>query len=360
MIILDFLSLTCSKLPYLIAGILGVGTVITIHEFGHFIFGKLFNVHIPEFSIGMGPKIYSKKIGETTFCISAIPVGAYVAADQDPKTAGGYHRTIQSKKYWQKLIIVSGGVLFNLIFAYLLLVGLFMRGVPASPLLTGEHLIEKVIPHSAAYKAGIIEGDKIIAINNESVEKNVEKLLKIISENPHKEADLTIVRNKELIKTHCILDAHQDDTKKGSMGIHLAFSGIEPVNFFNAITQASSLLKILIVKNIVQIKNIFIKKSAKNLAGPLGMIHLAIDSASKGMVFLLLLLVLINVGLAVLNIIPLPILDGGHLLIYTIEAIIGKPINEKIQTIISYITIGLFILLFTYLTFQDTIRIFFN
>ncbi len=360
MMILDILSLAYLKLPYLIAGVLGVGTVITIHEFGHFIFGKLFNVHIPEFSIGMGPKIYSKKIGETTFCISAIPVGAYVAADQDPETAGGYHRTIQSKKYWQKFIIVSGGVLFNLIFAYLLLIGLSMRGVPASPLLTGDHIIEKVIPHSAAYKAGIIEGDKIIAIDNISVEKNVEKLLEIISENPHKTANLIVLRNKELLTLPCTFNTHNDDETKGSIGIHIAFSGIHPTTFTHAIIQAESLLKMLVIKNIKQIKNIFIKKSAKNLAGPLGMIHLAIDSASKGMVFLLLLLVLINVGLAVLNIIPLPILDGGHLLIYTIEAIIGKPIHEKIQAIISYIAIGLFALLFIYLTFQDTIRIFFS
>ena len=358
--ILDIITLSYHKLPYLIAGILGIGAVVTVHEFGHFIFGKLFNVHIPEFSIGVGPKIYSKKIGETTFCISAIPVGAYVAADQDPETAGGHHRTIQAKPYWQKLIIVSGGVLFNLIFAYLLLVGLSMRGIPASPLLTGDHLVEKTVPNSAADKAGILPGDKIIAIDEVSVEQHVEKLLNFISEHPGKTVGVTILRSGEPLTLPCTFDANSTDSSKGSMGIHIAFSGIASTTFSHALVQAGSLLKMLVVKNVAQIKSIFVKKSAKNLAGPLGMIYMAIDSASKGIPFLLLLLVLINVGLAVLNIIPLPILDGGHVLMYTIEALIGKPVNETIQAYISYAALGLFIVLFSYLTFQDTIRIFFS
>ncbi len=358
--IIDLLTTGYQKLPYLIAGILGVGTVVTVHEFGHFIFAKLFNVHIPEFSIGIGPKIYSKKIGETTFCISALPVGAYVAANQDHETAGGHHRTIQAKKYWQKLIIVSGGVLFNLIFAYLLLLGLSMRGIPASPLLSGDHLIEQIVPHGAAAKAGLKAQDSIISIDEVSVEKNTEKLLTLISENPQKTVSLGIIRNGEKITLPCTFDTNKEDPLKGSLGIHISFSGIAPVSFPHAIIQAGTILHLLIVKNIAQIKSIFVKKTAKNLSGPLGMIYMAIDSASKGIPFLLLLLVLINVGLAVLNIIPLPILDGGHVLIYTIEAIIGKPINETIQTYISYVALGLFALLFTYLTFQDTIRIFFS
>ena len=358
--IIDIIITGYQKLPYLVAGVLGVGVVVTVHEFGHFIFGKLFNVHIPEFSIGVGPKLYSKKIGETTFCISAIPIGAYVAANQDPETAGGHHRTIQSKKYWQKLIIVSGGVLFNLIFAYFLLLGLSMTGIPASPLLTGEHMIEKIVHHSAAAKAGIAPHDKILKIDEVSVENNIEKLLTFISENPEKTINVAILRGNETLVLPCTLDANKDDVSKGSMGIHIAFAGIAPVSFLQAIIQAGSLLKMLVIKNVVQLKSIFVKKSAKNLSGPLGMIYMAIDSARKGFSFLLLLLVLINVGLAVLNIIPLPILDGGHVVIYTIEAITGKPINETIQTYISYAAVGLFLLLFSYLTFQDTIRIFFS
>ena len=355
-------SLILHKLPYILTGIFGIGAVVTVHEFGHFIFGKLFNVHIPEFSIGVGPKLISKKIGETTFSLSALPLGAYVAADQDPITAGGHHRTIQAKKYWQKVIIVSGGVLFNLIFAYILLLGLSIHGIPASPLLSGEHVIEQVMPHQAAAKAGLIPTDRILKIDSTPVDQNIEALLKYIAENPGKDVTLEILRNKEKLSLGCSLDTktEENNTLKGSLGIQFSFIGIEPVSFSQAFIQAGSLLKILVIRNALQIKNIFIKKSAKNLSGPIGMIYMAIDSASKGFTFLLLLLVLINVGLAVLNIIPLPILDGGHLLIYTIEAIIRKPINEHIQMYISYATLGLFALLFSYLTFQDTVRIFFS
>lgn len=354
------ISLILHKLPFLILGVLGIGIVITVHELGHFIFGKLFNVHIPEFSIGMGPKIYSKKIGETTFCLSLIPVGAYVAADQDPETAGGYERTMQAKSYWQKCMIVGGGIAFNLIFAYTLLVGLSMTGIPANPLFSGAHYVEKVIPASPAAAAGIVSNDIIVAANGIAT-PSIETLLTVISENPGQDVTFSIQRGETTIQLPCTLDVKDEGSSKvGSLGVQFSFKSLPALSFMQSTTQSWRLLTTLVTKNFMQLKSIFKKKSAKNFAGPLGMVYMALESASQGIMSLLVLLVLINIGLAVLNVLPIPILDGGHLLVYTIEAIIGRPLNETFQMYLSYAALTLFALLFCYLTFQDSLRIFFS
>ena len=117
MALLQTLQSLVFNAPSIITGIIGIGFVIAFHEFGHFIFGKLFGVSIPEFSIGFGPRLISKKIGDILFSLSLIPVGGYVAAETgdpiNPKP-----NTIEAKPYWQKMTIIGGGILFNLIFAY--------------------------------------------------------------------------------------------------------------------------------------------------------------------------------------------------------------------------------------------------
>ncbi len=124
------------------AGLVGLTFLVTFHEFGHFLFCKLFKIHTPSFSIGLGPYLYSKKIGDTVFAISAIPAGGYVeiagaaeVGQGDQAHAGRQdHYSFASKPFYQKFLVMSGGILANLLFAYVAIIGVCWAGLPQSPL----------------------------------------------------------------------------------------------------------------------------------------------------------------------------------------------------------------------------------
>src|SRR5579871_1903884 len=156
-----------------IAGLFGIGFIIGFHEFGHFLFCKLFKVRTPSFSIGFGPRIISKKIGGTDFALSAIPLGGYVEiagasevgqGDQKEAHARDEH-SFAAKPWYQKFIIMFGGILFNVMFAYFAFSLLFLMGMPKSMLLYPQNatpVLAVVAPNSPAEQAGLKVGDKLI------------------------------------------------------------------------------------------------------------------------------------------------------------------------------------------------------
>lgn len=351
-------NLIINKFIPLTMGLLGIGLVMAVHEFGHFLFGKLFNVHIPNFSIGMGPKIASKKIGETTFSLSLIPVGAYVEANDDPKTAGGKHRTISQKTYLQKMAIVSGGILGNIIFAYLIFIGLSLTGVPANPLLMQKspYSIENVLPHSLAEKSGLKKGDRILTFNTINVSNDIKKLLQLLKKSESKNI-ITIERNNQI---HTIeLTAQGKNPQKGIvLGVEFKFPSLSPVSLPQSCIQAGKLVVQILKNTFHGFLQAFSQKSASGFAGPLMMISLTSQSAQNGFSSFFLLLAFISVGLAFLNAIPLAVLDGGHAFIYTLEALLGKHVPESFEAAFQYFSLGVLGMLFVYLTLKDIFMLF--
>ena len=203
-----FLIFSTKFLPLAFA-IIGFGLLITIHEFGHFIFCKIFKIHTPTFSIGMGPKILEHKFGQTNFRLSMIPVGGYVEiaglseigqGEQDHAQLKGENSFTQ-KPYWKKFFVLSGGVLFNLIFAYLVYSILFMVGIPKK---TTSLSISTKISQELELKTGLKSKDIIITINDNRVSNNPSLFLKSIKKliNPLVKTDLnninlTISRNNQ-------------------------------------------------------------------------------------------------------------------------------------------------------------------
>lgn len=359
--LLAYVNVIIQKIPFIAAGLAGVGAVMAFHELGHFVFGKLFNVHIPNFSIGMGPKLLSKKVGETTFSLSLVPVGAYVEADNDPKTAGGKERTISAKSYWQKMCIVGGGILFNLIFAYVIFLGLSMHGIPSNPIFAhnSSYSIEKVLPNSAADKAGVKPGDKIVEINHEEVSKNISALLKSVAGMPNQNTVLVVERDGQKLSLPICLGSKTVKGKKcGTLGVQFSFPSMPPVPFSQAVVQAAELVNRLVCDTFKGIGQALTKRSAENFAGPLMMISLTIESVGQGMSLFFLFLAFISVGLAALNAIPLAVLDGGHALVYTLEAILRRPLNETFEQYFQYASLALIGGLFIYLTFKDVFLLF--
>lgn len=354
------------QLTYIIIGIIGLGFLIGFHELGHFLFCKLFKIRTPSFSIGMGPKIFSKKIGETEFALSAIPLGGYVeiagmteVGQGDQKEASRADEySFAAKPYYQKLLVLSGGILFNLILGYALLTTLFYMGMPASPLVYPTYAttaINTVGAEGAGQKAGLKPGDKIISIDNQPVHSATE-LINFIKSHPEYTTSLVVERDnttKELSVT--IEEKKVNDTSFGYMDIELQ---IPRYSFIDSAKYGLAATGELVHQVWLSLKSIFTECKFKQVGGPLMVLSETIKGAGKGIKIFLLLLAFISVNLALLNIIPLPILDGGQALFYTIEALIGKPLPERIREYIHYVTWFAILALVIYLSIKDVIHIF--
>lgn len=367
----DIIAHMGSRFIFFIIGLAGLGFLIGFHELGHFVFCKIFKIRTPSFSIGFGPKIFQKKIGDTVFALSAIPLGGYVEiaghaeigqGDQKDSAAQDAH-AFYRKPYYQKLLVMLGGILFNLIFAYLVFVAFFLKGMPKTPLLFPRNAtatVAEVFPNTPAQAAGIQTNDQILSVNGIATNGSFEKLLSLIGAHPNEEVALEVARpsattpNEETtIQLQAKLADAAQAQKSGFLGVRPAFKELEPMGFFEATRNAFS----LIIQTASHIINGFISiiktRNTDGVGGPLMMIAQTIKSAEKGIVSSLLLLAIISINLAVLNIFPLPILDGGQLLLITVEAIARRRLPENIRLAIHLACWILMLGLVIYLTIKD-------
>lgn len=356
-----------NNLPLILIGIIGIGFVIGFHELGHFVFCKIFRVKTPSFSIGFGPKLISKQIGDTLFSISAIPFGGYVEIAGIEEVGQGEQKeakrqddvSFTTKPYYQKLLILSGGIIFNILLSYFIMILLFSVGVPKIPALNADSIIPvigKIVSGSAAEKYNLEINDTILAINHQNVASSLE-LHQLIKDMGGKEAVFSIKRNNQVIEKQVLIDAVQKGAQVvGQIGIQFAPVFEKPVGPITAITQGINTVNKLLIKTFNQFKFLFKNKDYQSVGGPLMMISEVSSSAKHGFRIFLLLLVLVNLNLAILNLIPIPILDGGQILFTTIEAIIRRPIPESIRIGIHYICWICAIALTLYLSYKDILK----
>ena len=193
MIFLRSITFLAQNSFLLLLGLIGINFLVGFHELGHFLFCKLFNIRTPTFSIGFGPIFASKKIGDTTFALSAIPLGGYVEIAGAAEVGQGEQKDAHArdkgsfaiKPYCQKLLVLFGGILFNFIFAYSALIFLFLVGLPKTEFLyprNAKPIIHEIKEDSAAQRAGFAIGDRIISINGQNIGENGLKAYTLINE----------------------------------------------------------------------------------------------------------------------------------------------------------------------------------
>lgn len=355
------IELVVLKLFYIAIGIIGVGFLIAFHELGHFLFCKLFDIKTPAFSIGFGPQLIKKQIGETEFSISAIPLGGYVQMESSSDDGSVDPRSFNAKPYYQKLLVMCGGIGFNMIFAYLILMGLAFTGIPKTLLLYPKNAttqINMVMPDTAAERAGLKAGDVITSFNNMPLEGDATKLLEAIKPLANQPVTLTIEREKSPQTISATLDERKVDSESiGSLGVIFELNETPGKSLIDSIREGIALTNKIVWNTIDGFTSIVRKKDMSQVGGPLMIISMTTSVAAQGLKILLLFLAVISVNLAVLNVIPLPIFDGGQILFYTIEAIIRRPLPERVR---EYIHIGSWLLLMAlviYLTGKDIARI---
>lgn len=363
MLLLDAVSFILHHAVFLTIGLFGIGFLIGFHEFGHWIFCKIFGIHTPTFSIGFGPRLFKKKIWDTEFSLSLIPCGGYVeiagaqeVGQGDQKHAHSKDSTsFVAKPYYQKMLVMAGGIGCNMLFAYITLIVLFALGIPKTPLMYPRNvtpIIANIVPEGPAAQAGLQEHDVILAIDGEPVNNDGATMLSLIECKVDQEAKILVERNNEQQELNVTLTSHPT-TKKGYLGAGFELKDLPPVPFKEALLEGIKTTNKLAKTVFLSFKGLFERRSMEGVGGPLMIIKQTINGAEKGAAVFFLLLAFISVNLAVLNVLPLPIFDGGQALFYTIEAIIRRPLPEKARLYIHYACWILMIALMLYLSVKD-------
>jgi len=334
--------------------------IIFVHEFGHFIFAKMFDVYVMEFSIGMGPVLFKKQKGETLYSIRAIPMGGFCQLEGENGESEN-PRSLGKKNRLKRFIILFAGSFMNLILGFLVVLalnGFFGGDIYATT------TVDEVTYGTPAYEAGMMPGDKIINLNGNKVNFSMDYRVY----NNRETLDIIALRDGEKISFKLtpksyILDENgnivKESNEKGALKLIGVKFGTENKSFLTTVKN-SYFQSVLIGKMIfISVKELVSGQvSADNLSGPVGIVSEINTAAKHGIDYILYIMALITINLGIFNLLPLPALDGGRIIFVLIEAIIRRPISPKFEGIVHTIGFVLLILLMLYATGNDFMRIF--
>lgn len=336
--------------------------VILAHEFGHFVAAKRAGVKIEKFSLGMGPEIIGIKKGETRYSLSAIPFGGYIKmAGEDPRQPlKGKPWEYLSQPIRRRLAIVCAGPISNYLLSFLLFFSIFMVGSP-----TPTSSIGSTLDEFPAEARGLKEGDRIVAIDEKEV-KDWDEMAEIIHRKTVGSLTLTVERKGETFKVEIspkvkeIKNVWGRKTKMGFIGITPSDEVITlrygPGEAFYRAGERVLGLTVITYKGIWWlISGQMPFKEA--VAGPIGIASIVGKVAELGLVYIFQLMAVLGVALAIFNLLPIPILDGGHVLFLAVEKVRGRRLTSKVEENIQQAALIFFILLILFVSYNDIIRI---
>ncbi len=349
--------------------LLVLGPLIFVHELGHFAFAKLFGVRVLKFSLGFGPKMVGKVVGETEYVISVFPLGGFVKMfgeniDERDIEDDERERSFVHKPVWQRFFIVLAGPLFNLCFAVVLFFMVFATvGIPIP---TDTTRIGEVNKGSAAEQAGLMAGDVIISINDWEV-KGWLDVIGRVKENGGQQLSMEVLRGADRISVEMSpkMDVVKDEfgkvvERRFMVGIirdeNLRYKEIGPLESFKEAFMQSWMY---VDRTVVAFKKMLQREiSASELGGPILIAQLAEQQMRAGWLHLVYFIALLSVNLGILNLLPIPVLDGGHLVFLAIEGVWRKPLNERVQIIAQQVGMGMLATLMLIVFYNDIIRTF--
>lgn len=349
----------------ILSAIILLGVLIFIHELGHFLLAKMNGVLVERFSIGFGPVLVSRKMGETEYVLSAIPLGGYVkmyGESEDAEVEEGLkNRSFAHKPLRSRFSIVFAGPFFNFVLAVLIYTGIFMAGTPRFLAYVGG-----TIEGSPADVAGLMKGDKIIALDGDQV-KFWDEMSSYISQRAGKPIVFTIQRGNDVRditvapKTVTDKDVFGEKVRIGRVGIKRGdvtetFRTANPLSAFGKGIEQTYRVSELMVMGVVKIFERVVP--ADSLGGPIMIVKMAKDSAETGFISFMSFMAVISINLGILNLLPIPVLDGGHLMFFTLEAILRRPVSIRVREIANLAGLSLLIFIMFFAFYNDIMRFF--
>lgn len=351
---------------YIISAVVVLGLLIFVHELGHFIFAKLFGVGVEKFSLGFGPKVVGKQYGETEYLISAFPLGGYVKMIGESPDAeldeGDRSRSFMGKHPLKRIVIVAAGPMFNLLFAALLFIVIYMIGVPAATTKIGE-----VMAGKPAAAVGIKAGDVVSAVNGKAVAR-WDEFSSLIADSKGAPLEIQVKRGGDPLSFRVIPETREG---KNLFGEKVTYPVIGVVAAGEMVTDRYAPLEAVVKGSqqcwkIIKLTFVSILKMIEmvvpldTVGGPIMIAKMAGEQASAGGVNFLAFMALLSINLGVLNLLPVPILDGGHLFFYAWELIFRKPVSMRTRELAQQVGLVLLISLMILAFYNDIVRYVFN
>lgn len=339
-----------------------LGLIILVHEFGHFIWAKIFKVHIYEFSIGMGPIIFTHKgkKDKIDYNLRAIPIGGFVSMagevyEDDEKI--NKKSFMCNKPWYQRVIILVAGVVNNFILALLFLF--------ISSLIWGGTInlpeVREVVEGSPMAEAGIENGDKILEINGRKVSNWDKAQILLIMESEDNIYEFRVEHMSGEVENIKVEPEVTVDEETGvetkTFGVYIKQETM--TGLWGGVKYAFQKFGSIVQSMALTIEGLFTGKiSLQALSGPVGMYEVIDASIGYGISYMMYIIAFLSINVGFINILPFPAFDGGHVLFLIIEKIKGSPVNAKFESICHLIGFALLFLLMIYITIQDVIRFF--
>ncbi|MBQ4403830.1 MAG: RIP metalloprotease RseP [Selenomonadaceae bacterium] len=338
------------------AAVFVFGLLVLVHEFGHFITAKMTGMRVDEFAIGFGPKIISRKYGETIYSLRAVPLGGFndiAGMDPDNNTAG--ERGFCAKPVLSRMVVILAGATFNFILPIVLFFGIYATlgaGKPAT-----EPVIGDVIQGMSAEKAGLQAGDRILSVDGQVVTtwKDFTDKLRNVEAG---ENILLKYERDEKISEVTVSPKYNEQEKRALVGVQSSIV-YESKTLPESFTLAIEHTKEITVYMLDSIATLFKEpEQTENLAGPIGIVQMSGQVAERGFIPLLNFAALLSINLGIVNLLPVPVLDGGHFVNLFIEAVRGKPLGAKAVAYTQRVGIALLLMLMLFATKNDLVRVF--
>lgn len=345
-----------------VSTIIVLGILIFVHELGHFLVAKLLGVGVETFSLGFGPRLLGKKVGETDYRLSAFPLGGYVKmvgeGGDDEVSPEDLERSFAAKRPHKRIAIVAAGPLFNIVFAFIILVLTLMIGFPVPTSRIGD-----VLENKPAAKAGLKKDDVITSVNGKPVDR-FDQIAGVISASGGKPIDITVNRGGIPLSFRVVPEVRKvksplgETVETSQIGIGSSREFVTErygpvdalVKGFGQTCDAAGVIVVVIGKLVtgaIPLDNV----------GSLIMIGKETGQQAKaGLVPLLAIMAFLSINLGILNLLPIPILDGGHILFCLWEMVSGKPVGLKTREIAQQVGLVLLLGLMVLAFYNDIIR----
>ena len=355
----------------IIAFLVILSVLVLVHELGHFLFAKKFGIKVEEFGFGFPPRVFGKKIGETIYSINLLPVGGFVKLYGEDEAGGG---TVKSSKLkvksfdlkraffarpaLQRATIILAGVIMNFILAVVLISYLFTAHGVAIP--TANIRILEVTSNSPAEAAGLKKADEIVSLNGKKINQTKD-FADFARKNAGRETKLEVKRNGKVFQAKLV---PRKNFPKGEGPLGVAITNVEikkypwySAPFFGTLEAVKFSFMILQGLSEMVVNLVIYGKTPTGIAGPVGVAQLTGQAVSYGIVATLWFTALLSLNLAVVNILPIPALDGGRLFFIFIEMLSGRKVNPRYEALAHAIGLAILLALILLVTFSDVARL---
>lgn len=335
----------------IVAAIIVIGILVTVHELGHFVTAKMTGMRVDEFAIGFGKVLFSHRKGETVYSLRAIPLGGFnkIAGMEpdEPVTADGFN----SKSIPARFLVIVAGAAMNFLLPVLIYTGIsYCTGVEE---LLNEPILGNVQETRAAYAAGLRVGDRLLEINGKTV-ATWDDVVVAVKDSGEKEILVKAQRNGK-VNEYRMLPQMNKELGRVIIGISPVFE-TKDIGIFAALQFGVKKTVATMYYMVNGLYQIAIGAAPADLSGPIGVAMVAGQVAEKGYLALLHFIAFLSINLGIVNLLPLPALDGGHAILLILEAVRGKPLSAKVMEYIQYAGISIIVAITVFSTYKDILR----